>query len=745
MLTDFSPQQTTSPQLQSAVTPQEGVSNKGTSTLLTGLGGVFDKASELLATDKKDRAAKIVAEFSSQQLLVADGLEQGTIANSSYARALMRKNLLEAINAHPTLAQDLIAADAALSGLPAGTGVARNGTLEEQRVNAQRDMLVSNGFASPDATDAEFEKAASDWESAQATIRAHNLEMNALEERGKQLTVGTAEYEANKRSMQDLTVRTARSIIPAERTKMQNDFNAIINDTTLSEADKQAAIENYYNKWLGEVAGTLGELPPQDSQYMLKPFEDLKGLYVSRATGEINDAELKRTNERAIAAQTALMLADPEVARFAAASALSKSDLFTEALAGVSSQKIASKVLERVGAYDDANPDTDNPSPYVKGAEDKTALKVHLNMLTEGLNSTDPEVVATSSAQLTEYISMLEQDAGKIKADPAKAIEIVNWLASSSFLKAKTAHPELFGEMDGVIEILKSNYADEVMNLVEEQFTQNHVVTFQDNPGVTGKGVVREFNATDVVVATQTDTGVNFVAINKDDAKAVALAAKLNKELKPVINNTVKAFAHLEGRTDYGNYWGEISGQVLNGDIQGGTGDQRMGGNSGQDRLSMSDFGEPLSVDPNSPVKGGAGWTEVTNPDGQVVRRTGARSWRNNNPGNIEYGTFAKEHGAIGSDGRFAVFPSYEAGRAAKEALLFDSRGYAGKTIEEAINRYAPPSENDSSWYAASVAEAIGVDVTTPLSELSQEQRMTMLDAMQVVEGWRVGKETVVQ
>lgn len=136
----------------------------------------------------------------------------------------------------------------------------------------------------------------------------------------------------------------------------------------------------------------------------------------------------------------------------------------------------------------------------------------------------------------------------------------------------------------------------------------------------------------------------------------------------------------------------------------------------------------------------GAGYTDVILPDGTVQRREGTRNWRNNNPGNIEFGPFAEANGAIGSDGRFAVFPTYEAGRAAKEALLFSSEGYAGKTIAGAISRYAPASDsNDTAGYIAKVASEIGVDPNTPLSELSPSQRNTMLTAMERIEGGGAG------
>jgi len=138
-------------------------------------------------------------------------------------------------------------------------------------------------------------------------------------------------------------------------------------------------------------------------------------------------------------------------------------------------------------------------------------------------------------------------------------------------------------------------------------------------------------------------------------------------------------------------------------------------------------------------VDAGPGWTQVRDENGNVLTVKGDRNWRNNNPGNIEYGDFTKSHGAIGSDGRFAVFPDYETGRAAKESLLFDSPSYSSKTIAGAISRYAPSFENNTSAYINAVAGALGIPADTPLSSLSASQRSAMLDAMQQVEGFRRG------
>lgn len=141
-------------------------------------------------------------------------------------------------------------------------------------------------------------------------------------------------------------------------------------------------------------------------------------------------------------------------------------------------------------------------------------------------------------------------------------------------------------------------------------------------------------------------------------------------------------------------------------------------------------------------VEAGAGFNVVQLADGSTERRDGARNWRNNNPGNIQFGDFAKRFGALGSDGRFAIFPSYEAGRKAKEALLFEGRGYAGMNIQQAIFRYAPPNENNSQNYVNTVAAAAGVPPSTLLSQLNQQQRTAMLNAMEKVEGFKTGRVT---
>lgn len=108
---------------------------------------------------------------------------------------------------------------------------------------------------------------------------------------------------------------------------------------------------------------------------------------------------------------------------------------------------------------------------------------------------------------------------------------------------------------------------------------------------------------------------------------------------------------------------------------------------------------------------------------------------RNNNPGNIRNGNFAKGYGSIGEDYMgFAVFDNMDQGVKAMTGLLFDTQSYANKTVAEAITRYAPPTENNTQGYINSLSKAMGVTPDTKLSDLTPGQRDTMIGAMMNIE-----------
>ena len=123
----------------------------------------------------------------------------------------------------------------------------------------------------------------------------------------------------------------------------------------------------------------------------------------------------------------------------------------------------------------------------------------------------------------------------------------------------------------------------------------------------------------------------------------------------------------------------------------------------------------------------------VTAPP-QSPRAKLPRGLRNHNPGNIEYGEFARKAGAVGSDGRFARFKTLEDGYRAMYRLLSSYQRRGLRTLRQMINRWAPPRENDTGAYVARVAKIAGVDPDAPIDLSNPKVAARVMHGMTVVE-----------
>lgn len=113
------------------------------------------------------------------------------------------------------------------------------------------------------------------------------------------------------------------------------------------------------------------------------------------------------------------------------------------------------------------------------------------------------------------------------------------------------------------------------------------------------------------------------------------------------------------------------------------------------------------------------------------------RNQRNNNPGNIEDGPFAKSlPGYRGSDGRFAIFENPQAGGMAAVKLVqsYGQRGF--NTVSKIINRWAPSSDNNPTpAYVQFVAQKLGVSPDQPLDLSNPQAAVAVVQAIAQFEG----------
>ncbi len=119
----------------------------------------------------------------------------------------------------------------------------------------------------------------------------------------------------------------------------------------------------------------------------------------------------------------------------------------------------------------------------------------------------------------------------------------------------------------------------------------------------------------------------------------------------------------------------------------------------------------------------------------------GDRSVRNNNPGNITWDgkkkdSFAERHGAIGSDGDFAIFPDVETGRQARRKLL-EGPSYQNHTLDSGIDYYDSDSPKEiRESYKRNVSEWSGIARDRMLGDLSEEEQDALFKAMERQEGY---------
>lgn len=122
---------------------------------------------------------------------------------------------------------------------------------------------------------------------------------------------------------------------------------------------------------------------------------------------------------------------------------------------------------------------------------------------------------------------------------------------------------------------------------------------------------------------------------------------------------------------------------------------------------------------------------ESQSPDGSDQ----TRGVRNNNPLNIEYNRANDWQGQTGSDGRFAIFSHSKWGfRAAAKLLQNYQRLYGLNTVNELINRWAPPVENHTSNYVNFVAGRMGVGIAERIDLKNKTLLTDLVHAMSIME-----------
>jgi hypothetical protein len=92
--------------------------------------------------------------------------------------------------------------------------------------------------------------------------------------------------------------------------------------------------------------------------------------------------------------------------------------------------------------------------------------------------------------------------------------------------------------------------------------------------------------------------------------------------------------------------------------------------------------------------------------------------------------------------GPLAIFENPETGAATQGRDALGSK-YQNLAIGAAIEKYAPPKENDTEAYLSDVEKRTGLDRGTILNTLNEAQRTDYLNALRAHEGFKPGTSSV--
>ena len=548
----FDASQTTVSAPQNAVTPQQPVTTPAVG--VKAAASLFDKIGNIGKAVNKSGQQATLASFEKKQLGIIQALDQGKIKSSAFARTLLRKNLIQTINDYPALSQDILKSNASVLG-NAGMGQqVTSGTQQELQTQKLKAHLIQNGLLDPNATDSEFRKAATNFQLAQEEQRRYQQTMDtiALEKAKTDLT--SSQRKALDAKASSAAVDYFNHTAPVVMDHFMG-FVKKVRESDLSTAEKVQAINRRWAEFQQQMAPYAAQVSGHQADAYTKAFELTKNEVIGEITGKISSdaaaAQIAKINNE----NTLQALKDPTIAKAYAASSMFRNNMPIDQIPSIQ-QHLSSFINTNL----DNSPDAKTADLFTTDPTARKAVKDYLNIVGKG-DVTDPNQLAEQGQHLKNILAGVEDYSSLMKKNPKSAVELVNWFASPDFLKLRKEHPELLSNMSTVKDIVQSNYADKVWGLVRKEFINNQVVAptvtahgLNYNPLVQGQNYTMDINAqktTSLVKAEPSSDGVNFVPIDPSNQQAVKKAEELNTNLKPVINTTVRAVAHLSGSTDY--------------------------------------------------------------------------------------------------------------------------------------------------------------------------------------------------
>ena len=535
----------------SAINNQVGV---GIAETLVGAG------TELFSHFRKAESNKNLAEFTSQQLRLADAVDQGRMT-SDEARMRMRQNFASALKDNPSFAGELTAAHKNLISTAGLAKVIDTGTDEERRYEALVSTAVERGMVSYNAPEEEKQQAVSQLQ--ESLLREQELARLSKElafnqnKTAFQLSVDTAKAKKGLLEFADVQYGIVTTTLGNRLKNFQGSMQE--REELLIAINEQRA-----NLERGVSSVGNGLLKSEEKTDVLKPFKTYFDIAEKVASGqlekEVGENMLKSLKDR----EQYSALQDASTRRLIALRNLAPSGVPLPTL----DAQIGKRLYELWEDHSNQAPPnlTQTPVKEVEGAFNdavanwKAAKNGTLLGTQEDAERGTINVLNNTFKGIDAYQLLTES--------PKQHTAAVKFLASPAAFEMLSKHKDDIDPKayNSAVAVLQNQYHEKLFPTIQKKFRETVI-----SPDLSSISRPREsdlnIKASDIIEPQFVAGQVSFVDAGGNTRRAEefsgggllskkgSLLNEFNRDLAPLINTAIRATAHLEGHNNYEKVW----------------------------------------------------------------------------------------------------------------------------------------------------------------------------------------------
>lgn len=505
---------------------------------------VFDAINK---SRNKEKSFGVVQDFTSQQLKLADAVDQGKLS-SQRARMLMRKNFVTYQANNPLSSEDLFKVQKDIMSTSGLGQVAKEGTEAEQmQKQSERDAFESGWYTNDDSPEVKLAKT----EQHQAFKRSQK----ELEGMQSQLNFKSGTLKFQESVKKQKANAAIRNFATSYQPKFVDDIDRIIQLSQSGDIDLNEATSLVQESW-GIVEGTIREVGSMgDTSVLENASFGMKGVQeraLKVLSGEMDLEVMKRQNESIIATSMNNALQDPEVAALTALNRLIPHSDIVQLASDTTQAPL--RFLNSVG-----NPDSNLVNPFPEGNSPETkkgveagfkALKNSINADLRGeMDELDGDVLKGGIGKVLDGVDVY----AKVAQTPAQMRPVIEFLASNEFGK----YNQKVGGLDQASaerakEVIQSQYENQLIPLIKKEY-DDVSVKISGRGASNRRGVKKPVS--EFILPKFSGTGVRFVVVKTEgrarDKVLDPIAKELNDKISGPLNELIRMSSHLSGSMNY--------------------------------------------------------------------------------------------------------------------------------------------------------------------------------------------------